>query len=209
LLDLDWGTYPFVSSGISSAGGAAIGGGIGPTRIDKVLGVFKAYTSRVGEGPFPSEFNEGRDGNLLEIIRELGREYGVTTGRPRRCGYLDLVGLRYACRTNGLDSLVLTHLDVYDDMHEVKACVAYEIDGNRLERFPASIQMLNKAQPVLEPFPGWKTNIKSCQTYDELPKQAKSYMEFIERYTETPIDIVSVGYKRRETIVRRDPWTLS
>ena len=209
LLDLDFGTYPYVSSGMSSAAGAAVGAGIGPQRIDRVLGVFKAYTSRVGNGPFPSAFSEERDGKLEETIREIGREYGVTTGRPRSCGYLDLVGLKYACRCNSIDSLVLTHLDVYDNLAQIKACTAYDVDGTNLHDFPASLSTLNRAQPILESFDGWQTDIKNCQSYEDLPQQARDYICFIEEYTETPIDIISVGYERSETIVRKDPWTPS
>ena len=209
LLDLDLGTYPFVSSGISCAAGAAIGAGIGPQRIDGVVGVFKAYSTRVGSGPFPSEFREDRDGNLGDVIREIGREYGVTTGRPRRCGYLDLVSLRYACRCNSIDSLSLTHLDVYDAMDELQACVAYRIDGRETEEFPASVYQLNRAVPVLKRFPGWRRPITDCLREEELPIEARSYVRFIEEYTETPVDIVSVGYRRKQTIVRRNPWIRS
>jgi adenylosuccinate synthase len=209
LLDLDLGTYPFVSSGISCAAGAAIGGGIGPQSVDGVIGVFKAYSTRVGSGPFPSEFREDRDGNLGDVIREIGREYGVTTGRPRRCGYLDLVSLRYACRCNSIDSLSLTHLDVYDAMDELQACVAYRIDGAETDEFPAAISRLNGAVPVLKRFPGWRRPITDCLREEDLPTEAREYVRFIEEYTETAVDIVSVGYKRRQTIVRRDPWTRS
>ncbi|MBA7623254.1 Adenylosuccinate synthetase [subsurface metagenome] len=209
LLDLDFGTYPFVSSGISSAAGAVIGGGIGPGQIDKVVGVFKAYSSRVGNGPFPSGFTPERDGNLEETIRELGREYGVTTGRPRRCGYLDLVGLRYSCRCNAIDGLALTHLDVYDEMEEIKACTAYEVEGKCIEEFPASIEVLKRARPVLKSFPGWRQSIKKCKKFEDLPPAARDYVRFIEEQTETEVDIISVGYERKETIVRKDPWTPS
>jgi len=209
LLDLDLGTYPFVSSGISCAAGAAIGGGIGPHSLDRVIGVFKAYSTRVGNGPFPSEFTEQRDGKLGDTIREIGREYGVTTGRPRRCGYLDLVALSYACRSNSIDGLCLTKLDVYDGMEEIKACTAYRIDGNEVVDFPATIEHLNKAQPVLKSFRGWKGEVKSCRNFDDLPSEAKDYIHFIEEYVETSVDIVSVGHNRSETIVRRNPWTQS
>ena len=209
LLDLDLGTYPFVSSGISCAAGAAIGGGLGPQAIDRVIGVFKAYSTRVGNGPLPSEFREERDGDLGSLIREIGREYGVTTGRPRRCGYLDLVSLRYACRSNSLDCLCLTHLDVYDGMDEVQACVAYRLDGGQTSDFPASVSRLNTAEPVLKRFPGWRTPITDCLREQDLPAAARDYIRFIEEYTETPIEIISVGYRRDQTIVRRDPWTRS
>ncbi|MDR2364072.1 MAG: adenylosuccinate synthetase [Spirochaetaceae bacterium] len=210
LLDLDLGTYPYVSSGMSCAAGAAIGGCVGPRRLDKILGVFKAYTTRVGNGPFPSEFDdrsEGAEGTLSRFIRETGREYGVTTGRPRRCGYLDLVALRYACLTNSIDSLVMTHLDVYDTLDEIKACIAYRIGSRIVENFPASIEDLNRAQPILRAFPGWKKSLSNALTYEEFPVAAMEYIEFIERFCETPIDVVSVGYDRKETIIRKSPWT--
>ncbi|MFP4563205.1 MAG: adenylosuccinate synthase [Spirochaetia bacterium] len=207
LLDLDIGTYPFVSSGISAAAGAAAGGGVGPRSLDTVMGVFKAYSTRVGNGPFPSEFREDRDGELTTLVRELGREYGVTTGRPRRCGYLDLVALRYACRTNSLDSLVMTHLDVYDEFESISACVGYRIDGKIIEDFPSAIPELDRAEPVIETMKGWKSKIGECRSYDELPREARDYLEFIEEYTGTPIGIISVGYRRSETIIRRDLWT--
>jgi adenylosuccinate synthase len=209
LLDLDLGTYPFVSSGISCAAGAAIGGGIGPHNLDKVIGVFKAYSTRVGNGPFPSEFTEQRDGKLGDTIREIGKEYGVTTGRPRRCGYLDLVALRYACRSNSIDGLCLTKLDVYDGMEEIKACTAYRVDGDEVVDFPATIEHLNKAQPVVKNFQGWKGEVKSCRSFDDLPPEAKDYIHFIEEYVETSVDIVSVGHNRSETIVQRNPWIQS
>jgi adenylosuccinate synthase len=209
LLDLDLGTYPFVSSGISCAAGAAIGGGIGPHRLDRVVGVFKAYSTRVGNGPFPSEFTEQRDGNLGDIIREIGKEYGVTTGRPRRCGYLDLVSLNYACHSNSIDGLCLTKLDVYDGMEEIKICTDYRIDGKETRSFPAAIQSLNKAEPVVKSFSGWKESVGECRSYADLPPAARTYIEYIEKYLQTPVEIVSVGPNRRETILRKNPWTPS
>jgi adenylosuccinate synthase len=207
LLDLDLGTYPYVSSGMSCAAGAAVGGCVGPRNLDKVLGVFKAYSTRVGNGPFPSEFDAGSEDELCRFVRDTGREYGVTTGRPRRCGYLDLVALRYACLTNSIDSLVMTHLDVYDALEEVKACIAYQIGDRIVESFPASIEALNTAKPVLRSFRGWKKSLSSALTYEEFPEAAMEYIEFIERFCETPVDIVSVGYDRKETIIRKNPWT--
>jgi adenylosuccinate synthase len=208
LLDLDLGTYPYVSSGMSCAAGAAIGGCVGPRALDKVLGVFKAYSTRVGNGPFPSEFDADSEDELCCFVRNTGREFGVTTGRPRRCGYLDLVALRYACLTNSVDSLVMTHLDVYDSLDKIKACVAYKIDGSVVETFPASINALNNAKPVLRSFRGWKKNLSDALIYEEFPVEAMEYIEFIERFCETPIDIVSVGYDRRATIIRKSPWGL-
>jgi adenylosuccinate synthase len=207
LLDLDLGTYPYVSSGMSCAAGAAIGGCVGPRALDKVLGVFKAYSTRVGNGPFPSEFDADSEDELCRFVRDTGREYGVTTGRPRRCGYLDLVALRYACLTNSIDSLVMTHLDVYDTLDEIKACIAYRTGDKMVETFPASIEALNHAKPVLRTFPGWKKSLSNALTYEEFPVRAMEYIEFIERFCETPIDIVSVGYDRKETIIRKSPWT--
>ena len=209
LLDLDQGTYPFVSSGISCAAGAAIGGGIGPHSLDKVVGVSKAYSTRVGNGPFPSEFSEQRDGKLGDTIREIGKEYGVTTGRPRRCGYLDLVSLSYACRSNSIDALCLTKLDVYDGMEEIKVCTAYSIDGEETRDFPATIEGLNKAEPVVKSFSGWRESVKERRRYDDLPAEARGYIEFIEEYLRTPVEIVSVGPNRKQTILRRSPWTRS
>jgi adenylosuccinate synthase len=211
LLDLDNGTYPYVSSGMSCSAGAAIGGCVGPRALDKVLGVFKAYSTRVGNGPFPSEFNsgsedEGTESSLCRFVRDTGREYGVTTGRPRRCGYLDLVALRYTCFTNSIDSLVMTHLDVYDTLDEIKACVAYRIGGKVIEDFPASIGDLNAAEPVLRSFTGWKRPLSGLVNYDEFPVAAMEYIEFIERFCETPIGIISVGYDRKATIIRQSPW---
>jgi adenylosuccinate synthase len=208
LLDLDLGTYPYVSSGMSCAAGAAIGGAVGPRSLDKILGVFKAYSTRVGNGPFPSEFDSNGEDALCRFVRETGREYGVTTGRPRRCGYLDLVALRYACRTNSIDSLVMTHLDVYDTLDEIKACVAYRIGDKVVEDFPASVAALNAARPVLRDFAGWKQPLSGALSYDAFPVKAMEYIEFIERFCETPIDIVSVGYDRRETIIRKSPWSV-
>jgi adenylosuccinate synthase len=207
LLDLDLGTYPYVSSGMSCAAGAAVGGCVGPRRLDKVLGVFKAYSTRVGNGPFPSEFDADSEDALCRFIRETGREYGVTTGRPRRCGYLDLVALRYACLTNSIDSLVMTHLDVYDTLDEIKACIAYRIGDRIVESFPASVSALNSAKPVLRSFSGWKKSLSNALTYEEFPLAAMEYIEFIERFCGTPIDVVSVGYDRKETIIRKSPWT--
>lgn len=207
LLDIDIGTYPYVSSGYSVAAGASIGAGIGPTELHNVLGVFKAYTTRVGNGPLPSEFREERDGGVEDLVREIGHEYGVTTGRPRRCGYLDLVALRYAARVNSFGGLILTHIDVYDRFDEIYACVAYEIDGERCSNFPAAVSELERAEPVLQRFPGWKQDITAVKRYDDLPVAVHEYVRFIEDFTETPVTIVSVGPDRRQTMIRQEPWT--
>ena len=207
MLDIDSGTYPYVSSGASCSAGAATGCGIGPKDLDKILGVFKAYQTRVGNGPMPTEFNNESEGELCEYVRKTGREYGVTTGRARRCGYLDLVALRYACITNSIDSLVLTHLDIYDTFDEIEACVAYEIDGKTVVDFPASVPAMEKAKPVLQKFKGWKKSLKECRSYEDLPKPARDYVEFIEDYCKTPVGIISVGYERNETFIRQNPWS--
>ena len=206
MLDLDSGTYPYVSSGASCSAGAATGSGIGPKALDKIYGVFKAYETRVGNGPMPSEFNADTEGELCDYVRNTGNEFGVTTGRPRRCGYLDLVALRYACHVNSIDNLVLTHLDIYDDMNEIEACVAYEIDGQIVTDFPASIPELNRAKPVLQKFEGWKADITKCTSYKKLPKAAREYVEFIEDFTGTKVGIVSVGADRNQTFVREKIW---
>jgi adenylosuccinate synthase len=209
LLDLDTGTYPYVSSGMSCAAGAAAQGGVGPRAIDRILGVFKAYSTRVGNGPFPTEFNPSSQSALDAYIRETGREYGVTTGRPRRCGYLDLVALRYAVTANSIDRLVLTHLDVYDELAEFEACVAYRIRGRIVEDFPSSVADLEGAEPILRKFRGWKQPIGAVRAFEELPREARDYVAFIEEYAEAPVSMVSVGSDRNATIVRESPWTRS
>ena len=206
MLDIDSGTYPYVSSGASGSYGASSGAGIGPKAIDKIYGVFKAYETRVGNGPMPSEFDAETEGELCDYVRNAGNEFGVTAGRPRRCGYLDLVALRYACFVNSIDNLVLTHLDIYDDMNEIEACVAYDIDGKIVTDFPTSIPDLNKAKPVLKKFPGWKQAITACTSYKKLPKNAKAYVQFIEEFTETKVGIVSVGADRNQTFIREKIW---
>lgn len=207
LLDLDLGTYPYVSSGVSCAAGAAMGAGIGPRELDHVLGVFKAYTTRVGNGPFPTEFDADRDRDTIQLIRETGREYGVTTGRPRRIGHLDLVALKYACQVNGIDALALTHLDVYDAFDELRVCIGYETEGGTLDYFPSAVATLERARPVLRTLPGWQTSLGDVRAYEDLPGAAQAYVEFVESYVGVPVSIVSVGYERAQTIVRVSPWT--
>lgn len=183
------------------------GADLEPVHASADLLVVGVNTTRVGNGPFPTEFDDGSQSSLCQFIRDTGREYGVTTGRPRRCGYLDLVALRYACLANSIDSLVLTHLDVYDTLETFEACVAYKVRGRLVEHFPASVRDLEDAEPVLRSFRGWKRPLKEVREYDDLPREAKDYVSFIEEYTETSVDIVSVGYDRRDTIVRKSPWT--
>lgn len=206
LLDIDLGTYPYVSSGSSSSAGALCGAGIGPSAVDHVLGVFKAYSTRVGNGPFPTEFSGEETGELERYIREVGREYGVTTGRPRRVGYLDLVALRYTCLTNGVSSLALTHLDVYDELTEIRACVAYETEDQTFEHVPAHIPTLEAARPVTRKFTGWNQSIADVRTYEDLPAPAQDYIAFIEEYVGVPVSTISVGYKREQTIQRTPLW---
>lgn len=206
LLDLDGGSYPYVSSGYSCSAGAAIGSGIGPKELDKIYGVCKAYTTRVGNGPFPSEFS-GDDEELGHQVMTIGKEYGVTTGRARRCGSLDLVALKYACWSNSIDQLVMTKLDIYDTFDEIKACVGYEIDGEIVDVFPARIDLMSKAKPVIKTFKGWKRDLSSCSSYEELPVEAKEYIAFVESFVETPVGTVSVGPDRNATFNRVQPWS--
>ena len=193
LLDLDHGTYPFVTSSNPIASGAATGIGIGPTRIDRVLGVSKAYVTRVGEGPFPSEIR-GPDQSRL---RELGGEYGTVTGRERRCGWLDLVALRYAVRVNGMTSLALTKLDVLSDFDELPVCVRYRLrDGSETEHFPAHQSDFHHAEPVWETLPGWAQPLDEASTLDELPPEAREYVAYVSRALGLPIELVGVGAAR-------------
>jgi adenylosuccinate synthase len=198
LLDVDHGTYPFVTSSSPVSAGACLGSGIGPSKINQVVGVVKAYTTRVGEGPFPTELL-GEEG---ELLREIGQEYGATTGRPRRCGWFDLVVVRYAARVNGLTSLAITKLDVLDQVSEIKVCTAYQYKGERFEEFPADIEILQKCQPVYEILPAWKTKINEVSRYDSLPLPAQKYLEYLENKIRVPISMVSVGPMRDKTIIK-------
>jgi adenylosuccinate synthase len=193
LLDLDHGTYPFVTSSNPIASGAATGIGIGPTRIDRVLGVSKAYVTRVGEGPFPSEIRGPGQG----LLRELGGEYGTVTGRERRCGWLDLVALRYAVRVNGMTSLALTKLDVLSDFDELPVCVRYRLrNGSETEHFPAHQSDFHHAEPVWETLPGWAQPLDEASTLDELPPAARDYVAYVSRALGLPIELVGVGAAR-------------
>ncbi len=198
LLDLGLGTYPFVTSSAATAGGVSAGTGVAPRATGNVLGVVKAYTSRVGEGPFPSELHDAAG----EHLRARGNEFGTTTGRPRRCGWLDLVALRYAQDVNGCSSLALTKLDVLDELEEIPVCVAYDINGVRVDAFPASIEDLAAARPVLEVLPGWGANTVGVTDYSDLPEDARRYVEFVERNLNAPASLISTGPRREETIVR-------
>ncbi|MGK7901252.1 MAG: adenylosuccinate synthase [Hormoscilla sp.] len=201
LLDLDHGTYPYVTSSNPVAGGACVGAAVGPTAIDRVIGVAKAYTTRVGEGPFPTE-QLGEVGKMLGL---RGAEFGTTTGRPRRCGWFDAAIGRYAVRINGLDCLAITKLDVLDELEEIKVCVAYEIDGQRCEDFPSSYRKLARCQPIYETLPGWLRSTTDCRSLEDLPQQALDYLKFLAELMAVPIAIVSVGAKREQTIIVEDP----
>ncbi len=198
LLDVDHGTYPFVTSSSPVSAGACIGSGLGPTKITDVLGVMKAYTTRVGEGPFPTELTN----DLGDHLREIGREYGATTGRPRRCGWFDLIAARYAARINGLTGLAFTKLDILDDMEEIKVCTEYQYRGGILDEFPASLQVLRECSPVYHSLPGWMEKTGDVTSYSRLPGRARSYLEYLESQIGIPVKMVSVGPMRLRTIVR-------
>jgi adenylosuccinate synthase len=201
LLDLDHGTYPYVTSSNPVAGGACVGTGLGPTMIDRVIGVSKAYTTRVGEGPFPTELQ----GKIGELLCERGAEFGTTTGRQRRCGWFDAVIGRYAVRINGMDCIALTKLDVLDTLAEIKVCVAYEIDGDRCEHFPTNARHFARCRPIYKTLPGWQVSTTNCRTLEDLPKQALDYLKFLAELMEVPIAIVSLGASRDQTIIVEDP----
>lgn len=201
LLDLDHGTYPYVTSSNPVAGGACVGAGVGPTMIDRVIGVSKAYTTRVGEGPFPTELS----GTLGELLCDRGAEFGTTTGRKRRCGWFDAVIGRYAVRINGIDCLAVTKLDVLDELEEIKVCVAYEIDGQRCEDFPSSSRVFANCRPIYETLPGWQQSTADCRTLEDLPRKALDYLKFLAELMKVPIAIVSLGASRDQTIIVEDP----
>jgi adenylosuccinate synthase len=199
LLDLDHGTYPFVTSSNPTAGGAAVGSGIGPTRIDAVIGVAKAYVTRVGEGPFPSEI----EGPEQERVRELGHEFGTVTGRGRRCGWLDLVALRYSVRVNGLDRLALTKLDVLSHFAELPVCVRYRLPGgSESEHFPAHQSDFHAARPVYETLAGWEEPLDECATVEELPAAARAYVDFVERALGVDVTLIGTGAARERVLTR-------
>jgi adenylosuccinate synthase len=196
LLDVDHGTYPFVTSSNPTAGGACTGAGVGPTKISRVIGILKAYTTRVGAGPFPTELHDA-DG---EALRRIGGERGVTTGRDRRCGWFDAPIARYATRVNGLTDFFLTKLDVLTGWEQIPVCVAYEIDGKRVEELPYNQTDFHHAKPIYENLPGWSEDITKAQTFDDLPKNAKAYVKALEEMSGAPISAIGVGPGRTETI---------
>jgi len=200
LLDVDHGTYPFVTSSSATAGGACTGSGIPPTRIDRVVGIVKAYTTRVGEGPFPTELHDDSG----EHLRKTGMEYGTTTGRPRRCGWFDAVVARYAARVNGVTDFVVTKLDVLTGLEQVPVCVAYDVDGVRHDEMPMTQAEFARAVPVYEELPGWWEDLSHCRSFDELPKAAQEYVLTLERMCGARVSVVGVGPGRDHVVVRHD-----
>jgi adenylosuccinate synthase len=196
MLDVDFGTYPYVTSSNPTSGGACTGSGIPPTKISMVIGIVKAYTTRVGLGPFPTEL----DGEEGETLRKIGGEFGATTGRPRRCGWFDAFLLSYSRMINGIERAAITKLDVLSYLDEIKVCVDYEINGKKINSYPTSVNQMMQVKPVYETLPGWKCNISDATTYDELPGAAKDYLSFIAQQSGFEIGIISVGPRRSQTI---------
>ncbi len=203
LLDIDHGTYPFVTSSSTIAAGACIGTGIGPHLIDEVVGISKAYVTRVGEGPFPTELND----EMGDHLRAAGSEFGATTGRPRRCGWLDIVALREAVRTNGLTGIALTKMDVLSELETIKVCTAYRYRDELLEEFPQDFDVLKECTPVYEEISGWQKDICALESYAELPQQVQDYVDKIEAWTDCPVVLVSVGPRRDQTLFHSNPFT--
>ncbi len=199
LLDLDHGTYPFVTSSSPTAGGACTGAGVGPRRIDRVLGIAKAYITRVGSGPFPTELQD----ETGEHLTRVGGEYGTTTGRRRRCGWYDAVIIRYAVKVNGLTDLVITKLDVLSELETIKVCVGYEYDGQLHNNLPCHQTAFHHARPVYQEVPGWREDITGCRDFGDLPKAARDYVTMLEDLAEVPVSIIAVGPSREQTILRR------
>lgn len=200
MLDLDHGTYPFVTSSNPTAGGACVGSGVGPRMMSNIIGVVKAYTTRVGAGPFPAE----QSNKIGEYLRETGHEFGTVTGRSRRCGWFDSVVVRYAAMLNSLDYLAITRLDILDGLDTINICKGYMYKGIELKEYPESLNILQDVEPVYEELPGWKTDISGCKSYDKLPENARYYVERISQLVGVPLGIVSVGPDRSQTIVLHD-----
>ncbi|ASS73607.1 adenylosuccinate synthase [Tumebacillus algifaecis] len=196
MLDIDQGTYPYVTSSNPVAGGVTIGSGVGPTKIDKVIGTVKAYSTRVGDGPFPTELLD----ETGDFIRTQGREFGTTTGRPRRCGWFDALVVRHARRVSGLDGMALTRLDILTGLKELKVCVAYNYKGETLTEFPTAFRVLKDCEPIFETLPGWDEDISGVRAFDDLPENAKAYIRKLEEVTNVPLAILSVGPGREQTI---------
>jgi adenylosuccinate synthase len=199
MLDVDHGTYPFVTSSSSTAGGACTGAGVPPNKISGVIGICKAYITRVGGGPFPTELHD----EAGEHLRKRGKEFGAVTGRPRRCGWFDVPLMRYSTILNGFDSLVITKLDVLDELDEIPVCVGYEIDGQRVVDMPQSSEDLGKVRPILENMPGWKSSTFGSSEYDKLPTKAQAYLDYLQKLTEVEIGCISTGPERNQTILRK------
>lgn len=202
LLDLDHGTYPYVTSSNTVAGGACVGSGVGPTHINGVIGIVKAYTTRVGEGPFPTE----QRNEMGERLRDKGQEYGATTGRPRRCGWADTTVIRHSSRLNGFTGMALTKLDVLTGLETIKVCRAYFIDGNEVSEFPTSIRDMEKCQPIYEELPGWSQDLSTIRNYDDLPANTKNYIAVLQDLIGVEFILISVGSKRDETILLKNPF---
>ena len=202
LLDPDFGTYPYATSSSPLAGGGCLGAGLGPTRIDKILGVFKAYCTRVGGGPMPTELED----KVGASIREEGHEYGTTTGRPRRCGWFDAIAAKFSTRVNGYTHAIITRLDVLDTLPAIKICTGYELNGEKIDYFPASAATLEKCQPVYEELPGWQTPISDIRDFEQLPSEARQYLSRLEELIACPTSIISVGMRREQTIFKKPVW---
>jgi adenylosuccinate synthase len=205
MLDIDHGSYPYVTSSNTTAAGLCAGLGIAPTRVHGILGVSKAYATRVGAGPMPTELDDGPDG-FGELLRRRGREYGTVTGRPRRCGWFDAVATRYATRLNAFDGVCVTLLDVLDAFHEIKVCVAYEIDGTRIDGIPASLADAERCRAVYETLPGWRTDVTGVRRWEDLPPQARAYLDFLGERIGAEVAVVGVGPDRAQSIVRPGSW---
>jgi adenylosuccinate synthase len=200
MLDVDHGTYPFVTSSNSTAGGASTGSGIGPGEFTRIIGISKAYTTRVGAGPFPTEL----DDEMGERLRRVGHEYGTTTGRPRRCGWYDAPVARYSARINGITDFVLTKLDVLTGLEEIPVCVAYEVEGVRMDELPVNQTDFHHARPIYENFPGWSDDITGARSFDDLPANARSYVRAIEAMSGARFSAIGVGPEREQIIVLHD-----
>ncbi|HEY4531572.1 MAG TPA: adenylosuccinate synthase, partial [Kurthia sp.] len=202
MLDVDQGTYPYVTSSNPVAGGTAIGSGVGPTAVERVVGVCKAYTSRVGDGPFPSELHD----EIGQQIREVGREYGTTTGRPRRVGWFDAVVVRHSRRVSGITDLALNSIDVLSGLETVKICTAYEYNGEQITEYPANLEIIEQCKPVYEELPGWSEDVTNVRTFDELPENARNYVQRIVELTGISLMTFSVGPSREQTNIVNEIW---
>ncbi len=208
MLDIDHGTFPFVSSSNPGAGGVSAGAGVGPTRIGGVLGVIKAYSTRVGGGPFPTELSGDEAAMLRDGQDGRGREYGTTTGRPRRCGWFDAVIARHTARINGVTAVAVTKLDVLDPFPAIKVCVGYRYQGRELTELPASLRAFEGCEPIYREFPGWRRDTTRARSIEDLPREARAYLDWIAETVGAPLAMVSVGWRREETLILRDPWAL-